>query len=495
MKSLLFKSFHKVHVQDIQLKKVLLFTTIISLGASIFLIIDKPIFYFAALVGLVVLVPIIKYPRLGFYLTVAAIPLDEVGDLGKLLPNIDISIVKIFALLTIFSWLIHIGLKKMRLVWHPAATLFLLYFLVGALSLVDAIEFKRGLQELIIQGTTILFFILTFNMLRTKKHFLIALTCFSIVSSGTFAWAGIQRMLPSSVIEERIGWLEEGEATSGTEVSTIESDSLGGIVKRSTGTTAHSNILGASTAFLLPILFAFLKLSRKTTVKAIILVGIGCCLLGAVVSLSRTGVLSYIFVISMLIATGLIVITPVRVLILTLAIVISIPFMPDGVARIFDPSNYFSSKSVSVSERYKLWAAASRAFIDNPINGFGFGNNRGIFDYYHNPWNPGLLTVHNTYLQVLIETGFFGLLILGFFFYKVIKTFLQARKMFLKQEDEMGATFSTAILISVISFLLMGAIAFDFMRVGFKNMWLMIACSVVLYYIAVNQSTKQAQQE
>ncbi len=491
MKPLLFDSMQKTHSQTINPMKIFWIAAAISLGASIFLIIDKPLFYVVALAGIVVILPIIKTPQLGFYLTAAAIPLDEVGDLGKILPIVDISIVKIFALLTIFAWLIHISLKKMRLVWHPVASLFLLYFLVGALSLIDAIEVKEGLQELIILATTILFFIMTFNIIRTKKQLLITLACFSIVSAGTFAWAGVQRILPSSVISERVGWLSEGEAQSGTEISSIESKSLGGIVKRSTGTTAHSNILGASTAFLLPILFAFLKLSRRTSVQALIWVGIACCFVGAVVSLSRTGILSYLLIIPMLIATRLIIITPLRVILLAIAITVSIPFMPDGVSRIFDPANYFSSKSVSVSERYKLWDAALRAFIDHPVNGFGIGNNRGIFDYYYNPWNPGLLTVHNTYLQILIETGIFGLLVLGFFFYKVIKLFLYSRRMFLQQGDEVGATFSLALLISFICFLIMGGIAFDFMRIGFKNMWLMIACSVVLYNIAVRQSIQR----
>ena len=125
------------------------------------------------------------------------------------------------------------------------------------------------------------------------------------------------------------------------------------------------------------------------------------------VSLSRTGVLSYLLIAPMLVLAGLVTITPVRLGLVLIAIACSIPFLPEGVTRIFDLSNYFSSSSVSVSERYNLWNAALRAFYDNPLTGFGLGDNRGIFEYYHNPWNPGLLTVHNTYLQVLIETGIF----------------------------------------------------------------------------------------
>ncbi len=478
-------SFSLIKAQNLGFAKVIIIACVFSLTGSFFFVIDKPLFFFAALVGTIIVVPIIKNPRLGFYITVATIPLEEVGDLGKILPMVDISIVKIFAMLTLIGWVIHVSTKKMRFVWHPVATLFLLYFLVGILSLFDALELKRGLQELVIQGTTILFFIMTFNLLRTKKHILITLICFSVVSVGTFAWAGMQRVLPSFVIAERVGWLEEGEATSGVEISSIESKSLGGNVMRSTGTAAHSNVLGVNTAFLIPILFALLRLTRQPIARIAICGGLACCLVGVVVSLSRTGILAYCIIMPMLVFSGLLIISPMRVMILVLTIAVSIPFLPDGVSRIFDITNYFSTKSVSVSERIKLWDAAARAFIDNPVSGFGLGNNRGIFDYYKNSWNPGLLTVHNTYLQILIETGIFGLLVISFFFYKVVKLFHKARKLFLKQKDDVGATLSLALMISVIAFLMMGVIAFDFMRIGFKNMWLMIGCSVSLYHIAL----------
>jgi O-antigen ligase len=165
----------------------------------------------------------------------------------------------------------------------------------------------------------------------------------------------------------------------------------------------------------------------------------------------------------------------------------SLPFLPEGVTRIFDPRNYLSSQSVSVSERFKLWDAAFRAFLENPITGFGFGDNRGIFEFYNNPWTPGLLTVHSTYLQVLIETGIVGLLILLFFFYCLLRMFWRAARLYHKQGDAVGWNLSIAVLISLVAFLVMGAIAFDFMRIGFKNMWFLIGCGIVLYNIAIRQ--------
>ncbi|MDG1944722.1 MAG: O-antigen ligase family protein [Halioglobus sp.] len=471
--------------------RIFMLAFFVGLLASTAFIIDKPILFTAALVGLVGIIPLLQNPRLGLYLTVATVPLDEVGELGQILPMIDISITKIFALVTLMAWALNLAMKKLTFLWRWQVGVLLLYWLWGAITLLDALDTKRGLQELIIQGTTIIFLIMIFNLLRTKRQLLIAILAFTTVSACTFAYAGIQRFLPGSEIAERVGWLEDGEATSGVEISGIEAGSVG-TVKRSTGTSAHSNVLGTNTALLVPLLLALMRLTRYKLWQGLALIGVGCCLVGVVGSLSRTGILTYLIILPMLLLSGMLVVTPMRVALASLAGLASLPFLPEGVTRIFDPRNYFSSQSVSVSERFKLWEAGLRAFVENPITGFGFGDNRGIFEFYSNPWNPGLLTVHSTYLQVLIETGIVGLSILMMFFYCMLRMFWRAARLYHKQGDAFGWNLSIAILISLVAFLIMGAIAFDFMRIGFKNMWFLIACGIALSNIAIRQERTAA---
>lgn len=471
----------------------LLHAAIIGLGVliAVLLPLGKPLLVIAVAAGVLVAVPVFMYPRLGLYLTIAAIPLDEVGKLGALLPFVNISVVKVLALLTLGAWVLHLLSRRLDFVWRSEVGVLLGYMVVGALSLVDSREVQRGLQEMVIFGSTVLFFVMVFNLLRTKRHVVTALVVLSVVSAATFAYAGLQRFLPGAEIAERVGWLEEGEAAAGVEISNIESDSIG-TVRRSTGTAAHSNVLAANTAFLFAVLAGLFALASRTSVKLLALLAMACCLVGAVVSLSRTGMLTYLVVVPLLLAAGLLRVTPMRVVLLCVVALASIPFLPDGVSRIFDPTNYLSGQSVSVSERLKLWQAAASAFVDHPFNGMGLGNNRGIFDYYHNPWNPGLLTVHSSYLQILIETGLPGLLVLCYFFYRVARLMARARGLFMLAGDRVGCVLSTSLLIALVSFLLIGAVAFDFMRIGFKNMWLFMGCGVVLYRIAVEQHARQA---
>jgi O-antigen ligase len=439
--------------------------------------------YAALLMGCLLFLIIFIRPIIGIYLTLMSIPLEMAGKIGEIIPSINLSYVKIFALITLITWGFQVSMKRMEFNWPKEMTLLCFYLIACLLSLPDALEFKRGLQEIALVTTTVLFFLMLINFIKNRDQLNKALVLFTIASVLTFSYAVIQRFLPGSEIKERIGWLEKGEATYGLETSGIESKTIG-VVQRSTGTTAHSNVLAANTAFLTPLLFGFMRLTRKISLKLIIWAGIATCIAAAIVSLSRTGMLTYLIVLPLLVYTKIIRITVPGILLLGSLLVMSIPFLPEGVSRIFDVSNYFSSKSVSVTERFGLWDAAIHAFMDYPLNGFGIGNNRGIFKYYYNPWNQGLLTVHCSYLQVAIETGILGLITLLVFLRSIVKKFLLARKSFIDDSDEWGFTISTCLLISFVSFLIMGAIAFDFSRIGFKNMWFFMASSVVLYSIS-----------
>jgi putative inorganic carbon (HCO3(-)) transporter len=464
--------------------------------ATVFLVTDSVKFYAAIPVGVIGLLVIISRPRLGFYLTIMSIPLEMAGKIGNILPFVNLTLAKIFALATLLAWTVHVLARKTQIVWPKEVIVLCLYFIAGLISLIDAEEQTRGYQELIILASTIIFLFLVCNLIRSREHMTRTLALFAVVSLATFAYAVVQRVLPNTEIKERIGWLEEGEASNGLEVSGIESKSIG-VVRRATGTTAHSNVLAADTAFLVPILFGFMNLSRNRWIKILLWTGVGICFAAAIASLSRTGMLTYLLILPMLLATKLLRINIVGILLGFIGFLASIPFLPEGISRIFNPELYLSKNSVSVSERYKLWDAAIRALADHPFNGMGIGNNRGIFAYYENSWNPGLLTVHNSYLQVGIETGMIGMAAILAFIIFLLYRGLKARRIYAKLGDEWGYVMSTSIMISITAFFIMGALAYDFMRIGFKNMWLMMGCLVLLHRLAgqafITQSANSAQ--
>ncbi len=77
--------------------------------------------------------------------------------------------------------------------------------------------------------------------------------------------------------------------------------------------------------------------------------------------------------------------------------------------------------------RLLLWDTAWKLFTQSPIFGVGWGNFEQIYGYYiHVSWiPPGVLWVHNLYLQLLSETGLVGF---GAFFFVVFIALREARR-------------------------------------------------------------------
>lgn len=88
--------------------------------------------------------------------------------------------------------------------------------------------------------------------------------------------------------------------------------------------------------------------------------------------------------------------------------------------------------------RFMLWDQAVLAFITNPIFGVGWGR----YGFYSdNIYATGASThAHNSYLQVLAETGLMGFIIIGMWFLVIIK-----KLWFYKRYDLLSALISIAI--------------------------------------------------
>ena len=81
------------------------FLALIGMGLAGVLLLTSWKYFLAGCGGLVLGTLVVLRPRLGFYLTVASVPLEAIGKLGNLFKNFDLSIAKIMALLTIGAWL------------------------------------------------------------------------------------------------------------------------------------------------------------------------------------------------------------------------------------------------------------------------------------------------------------------------------------------------------------------------------------------------------
>ena len=78
--------------------------------------------------------------------------------------------------------------------------------------------------------------------------------------------------------------------------------------------------------------------------------------------------------------------------------------------------NEFNFNNVSIRHRFDLWQTGWNMFIDRPLLGQGLGTYMDNYEKfrqeptYRPPGKPGIWYAHNSYLQMLAETGIFGTL-------------------------------------------------------------------------------------
>ncbi|MCL2145544.1 MAG: O-antigen ligase family protein [Endomicrobia bacterium] len=134
---------------------------------------------------------------------------------------------------------------------------------------------------------------------------------------------------------------------------------------------------------------------------------------------------------------------------------------------------FLKSEWKSFSERLIWWNAAWLMFKDYPVFGVGFGNYGALFSYYRPEPVLNTLFAHNVFLQLLAETGIFGIICFFTSFYVILKKILSSFKS--KNAD---AAYMRSAAVSVIFF-----IAFNIVDYGFYLPACMIAFFVLCAFL------------
>jgi hypothetical protein len=460
-------------------------------ASGLLLFVVPPPVYAAVLVGLLLGLLVLRDPTLGFYLTVASIPLEAAGMVTRLALNTTVTITKVLAVVTLLAWAVHLVSGRRRLLWTRETHAFLLVMACAALSLVDARELNNGIQGFVRLGSTFAFFLMGVNLLTSVAQVKRAIVLLLLTSSIMFAFAVAQRFLPQYTFYQRAGWSDTADWNYGVEQVTIDPGG-GEYVARASGTTLHAVVLSVTTASLIPLLVAFVVVARAGQGRWLAVTGLAAAVGANLVSVSRTGVVMLAICLAYLTIRGIIRLSPAVAIGGVLILAISAPLMPRAVVeRLFAPSAYQYSSSESLQIRKETNEGALNAALHNPVNGLGVGNMLGIQDYYVNPRSEYLKTkglknfstANNTYLQTAMEIGFPGLAALLYLFWTLWRALLGARRRFFAA----GRT-DLGVLCECMSVALIGMLAagftVDFVQQTFKGFWLVMACGVVLRRVA-----------
>lgn len=463
---------------------VLALVAVAGLVMPVLLLLGQPLVYLVVIPGIAVGLAILRTPRIGLYMTAIAIPIDVAGNVISITTTFNISIAWICTLLTLASWLANALLWRKPLRWPVEVSVQIAYLVVGILSLTSAQEFDRGVEEVVRVVQTTLFFLVVINLVETRKHLKTVLILLVVATVGTFAYALTQKFLPSNVIQERgLDLLKPGAVTYGVEMGKVDTHGFEQ-VERVTGTTVHAGVLALNVAYMLPFVMAYMRLRPGMLDQ---FAGWGAVLVSFAAfgtTLSRSGFLTLGFTILALVAVGLLEITGARLIAVAVLLLIGIPFVPDGyIERVLDPSSYMPSNSDSLNGRLEMWSAALQAIIEHPLRGLGIGNEHGLFDYWKPELRDQLGTVMNTFLQIPLEIGLFGLLLFVLFTILLFRHLFSARRLYEQRGERDMVVLGTAFLV-LLSALVVSWMSVEFLRGGFKNIWLLLGCMVAYSYIA-----------
>ena len=128
----------------------------------------------------------------------------------------------------------------------------------------------------------------------------------------------------------------------------------------------------------------------------------------------------------------------------------------------------------TIGLRYDIWQGGWRMWMDNIIFGVGIGRFPEKIAFYAPGMHYSYITAHNTYLNMLAETGIVGFLLFMLLLIFTLKNFLEKRKTEDNLSDSLQNLWLSVFLVILISSLTM-TVEYH------KLLWFLIGISVYFH--------------
>lgn len=245
-------------------------------------------------------------------------------------------------------------------------------------------------------------------------------------------------------------------------IAVIQSGGYVSLTQRAVGLAGGANTAARYFIYGL-VLFLYLleHASTKNIYKVFLIIGILICITGVIFTGSRSGIIllfivfGYHVIKSFNFKLNSIIIS----IILILSVFAYFQFVEGTMLTPNAILNSLIKGTDTVGIRYDLLETGWKMFLDQPISGVGIGMFENYFSFYGPPALKNRpFTPHNTYIQVLSETGFIGLLLfLGLILVSIISKIENVkREKNLKQNNTYLAINETWLIILIL--LLIGAL-------------------------------------
>lgn len=442
----------------------------------------------AALVaGLIVAAAVLRWPWLGFALTVLAVPLERIGRFTNDSSMYTFSLMRVLGALTMAAVGAHFLLGKRRFAAPGPVLLYLAYVLLALVSLSYTSDWFSGVRQSFVVLGNMLFFFLVVNIIDNVRqaNLAIALWLCSTFAIGLFTI--YQWHNPAATVSED-RFKVTGERSTEARFSTVledfaENESIG-YIRRAMGPTSSPAVYGINVILALPFYAWAFRVARTGWMRWAAVIGGLVAAYNVMLTNTRAAVITFgVAVLLMLIFRLIRVRAPGVVATLVLCAAL-IPFMPSALyERVFDVKNYTVERSATLRVRLIYWQAALGVFAGSPLIGIGVGNQSELPRRITEIPMPPNSSVHNEYLESLLETGLIGYPLIIAFLVCLYRRCRFAERTFGARGDE-----STRLLLisARIGFLcvLFYAVQCDVLHFPLKSWWLTMGVVVVLSQLA-----------
>jgi hypothetical protein len=351
-------------------------------------------------------------PTVAFLITAAVVPLERIGRMTADTDAYTISLMRIFGVLALASFLLHAIVRKKRLEFGLGFFVYGAYALIGICTLAyttDPLGSKRAASAIV---GNLLFYFLIVNVARSYRIVKLAIVVwlFSTVLIGLFTI--YQWHAGAGAAELALGSSSQRFATVLQDTSEWQDlETIG----RATGPTSHAAVYGINLVMTLPFFVFFIKTRPEKHIRAVLAFGLSIALYNILLANTRAIVILTLLLAVLFFVTGLVKITPSIILAVALGTVVLAAMIPaDVYRRVLDPQNYTYEQSGTLRIRMKLWGVGVEVAKDKWLTGTGIGNQALVPLYIKDPV-PDRISLHCEYLETFVEVGLFGsLAFLGF---------------------------------------------------------------------------------
>ena len=443
---------------------------ILSAGVLLVLAFAGPLVLLGALIVGAVVVAVVARPKIGLYLAVLSVPVQDTVKASGLTAT------QAAFVLLMGAWMVGLLLRGSRWDWLSDANLwrFALFYAVILASARVAGDVRLTLSDAFRWGEALVIFTIARDVLRTRRDWAALLACCCVGAAGEAFIGSVQSKLGlgnasfavAAGLSRAFGTFGRPNSYAGYLEMTFPLALAGTFWAVPRMAEAFRAWQATMRGPLAAERHAARALWGRILAASGLFTTVAFLLTGIILSFSRgawLGTVAAVLVMMLLAgrrmarATGVVIVVAVLVLALGGASVLPdvlakrLTSVTDNLIVTSIDDTPITDDNFAVKERTAYWFGGLQMFRDNPLTGVGLGNYGPNYDarYYSAPFLISQVHAHNYYIHIAAETGVFGLLAYLFLIGGIIRTGVVASRACTDNFARAVAIGATGVVVAV----------------------------------------------